>query len=72
MKSFKCNAVVWKEEDVYVAKCIELGLTATGSTVNEAVELLQDRIVKFLKNVEAEAESGGTEELEQGQRIYFC
>ncbi|MBI5364122.1 MAG: type II toxin-antitoxin system HicB family antitoxin [Planctomycetes bacterium] len=43
----RCTAIIWKEEDVYVAHCPELDVASQGSTVEhardqrvEAVELL--------------------------------
>ncbi|VVC00434.1 Uncharacterised protein [uncultured archaeon] len=41
-KSFVLTAVILKEEDVYVAKCPEVGTVSQGKTIEEAIANLKE------------------------------
>jgi predicted RNase H-like HicB family nuclease len=47
MRTF--TAIVNKEEDMYVAKCPEVGTTSQGKTVEEAVANLKEATELYLK-----------------------
>ncbi len=43
------SAVVYKDEDMYVAKCPEVGTASQGSTIEEAVENLKEATELYLE-----------------------
>ena len=47
MKSF--TAFIEKEEDMYIAKCVEVGTVSQGRTIEEAVENLQEATELYLE-----------------------
>ncbi len=47
MKMF--TAIIQKEEDMYVAKCAEIGTTSQGSTVEEAIANLKEATELYLE-----------------------
>ena len=47
MKSFQ--AIILKEEDIYVAKCPEVGTVSQGQTVEEALENLKEATELYLE-----------------------
>jgi len=47
MKVF--TAVIQKEEDVYIAKCAEVGTTSQGLTIEEAIENLKEATELYLE-----------------------
>ena len=40
----KLSALVWKEEDIYVAKAVEVEIASQGSTKKEALQNLQEAL----------------------------
>jgi len=44
----KFNALIQKEEDMYVAKCPEIGTTSQGATVKEAIANLKEATEAYL------------------------
>jgi len=54
--SLKFTAVITKEENWYVAHCIELGVVSQGKTIEEAKENLKEAVELYI-------ESFGTEDL---------
>lgn len=48
------TASIWKEEDMFVAKCVELGVTTQGRTKEEAVANLKEAIELYLEDEELE------------------
>lgn len=47
MKTF--TAIIQKEEDMYVAKCPEVGTTSQGSTIEEALANLKEATELYLE-----------------------
>ena len=47
MKTF--TAIIQKDEDMYVAKCAEIGTTSQGHTVEEAIENLKEATELYLE-----------------------
>jgi predicted RNase H-like HicB family nuclease len=45
----KLTAIVWKEEDTYVAKCPEIGTASQGKTVKEAIDNLKESTELYLE-----------------------
>lgn len=43
------TAVIHKEEDMYVAKCPEIGTTSQGKTIEEAIENLREATTLYLE-----------------------
>jgi predicted RNase H-like HicB family nuclease len=43
------SAVIIKEDDVYVAKCPEVGTVSQGSTIEEAIENLKEATELYLE-----------------------
>ena len=51
------TAVVYKEEDLYVAECPEVGTASQGATVEEAMQNLQEATELYLEEFVLEAKS---------------
>lgn len=49
MSMYTLSAVVHKEEDMYVAKCPEVGTASQGSTIEEAVANLKEATELYLE-----------------------
>ena len=47
MKTF--TAIIQKDEDMYVAKCAEIGTVSQGSTIEEAVKNLKEATELYLE-----------------------
>lgn len=47
MKTF--TAIVQKDEDMYVAKCAEIGTTSQGSTIEKAIANLKEATELYLE-----------------------
>jgi len=43
------SAVVYKDEDMYVAKCPEVGTASQGSTIEEAIDNLKEATELYLE-----------------------
>lgn len=43
------TAIVWKEEDMYIAKCPEVGTVSQGKTIEEAVQNLKEATGLYLE-----------------------
>lgn len=43
------NAIITKEEDMYVARCPELGTVSQGSTIEEVLENLKEATELYLE-----------------------
>jgi predicted RNase H-like HicB family nuclease len=54
--SLKFTAVITKEENWYVAHCVELGVVSQGKTIEEAKENIKEAVELYI-------ESFGTEDL---------
>ena len=44
------NVIIQKEENWYIAKCIDNSVTSQGKTVEEALENLKESLELFLQN----------------------
>ena len=55
MKTF--TAVIQKEEDMYVAKCPEVGTSSQGYTIEEAVNNLKEATELYLEEFHLEEKS---------------
>ncbi len=47
----RVRVVVWREEDMYVAREVATGVTNQGKTVEEAIENLQEALELYLEEV---------------------
>lgn len=47
------TARVWKEDDIYIAQCVELEIASQGDTEDDAVEMLRDAIELYLSEPDA-------------------
>ncbi len=43
------NAIITKEEDMYIATCPEVGTVSQGNTIEEAIENLQEATELYLE-----------------------
>ena len=50
--SIKYNVIIQKEENWYVAKCIENNVASQGKTIEEAINNLKEAIELFYENEE--------------------
>ena len=50
MKAQVLNAIVWKEEKIYVAKFLELELASQGKTKEEAIKNLKEAFALYLED----------------------
>lgn len=50
MKIARLSATIWREDDVYVSKCPELGVASAGGTPHEAHENLKEAVALYLEN----------------------
>ena len=51
------TAIIQKEEDMYVAKCAEVGTVSQGYTIEEAVENLKEATELYLEEFPMEEKS---------------
>jgi predicted RNase H-like HicB family nuclease len=51
---FKGTAVVWREEDWYVAKCAENDIASQGHTLDEAIANLKEALALYYEDEEEE------------------
>jgi len=52
--SYKFTIIIHREEDWYVAKCAENGVTSQGKTLEEAVENLREAVELFYEDNQTE------------------
>lgn len=50
--SIRYNVIIQKEEDWYVAKCIDNSVASQGKTVEEALKNLKEAIELYYQDVE--------------------
>ena len=60
----RVRVVVWREEDMYVAREVATGVTSQGKTVEEAIENLREALELYLEEVPEALEK--LEQLDQG------
>jgi len=51
------NAVITKEEDMYIATCPEVGTVGQGKTIEEAIENLKEATELYLEDFPLEIKS---------------
>ncbi|MBN1114634.1 MAG: type II toxin-antitoxin system HicB family antitoxin [Oligoflexia bacterium] len=49
------TAIIWKEDDLFVAKCAELGVASQGKTEKEALNNLKEAVELYLEDTPARA-----------------
>ena len=59
--SIKYNVIIQKEEDWYVAKCLDNNVASQGKTVEEAKNNLREALELYMQN----------EEIEQPKEIFI-
>ncbi len=47
----RVKAIVWREEDMYVAREVTTGVTSQGKTIEEALENLREALELYLEEV---------------------
>ena len=47
----RVRVIVWREEDMYVAREVATGVTSQGKTVEEAVENLREALELYMEEV---------------------
>ena len=57
MKTKTFTAVLHKEEDMYVAKCVEVGVVSQGKTIEEALKNLKEATELYLDEFPVKEES---------------
>lgn len=62
--TYRFSAVITKEDDLYVARCLELGITSQGSDVESARANLREAIELYL-------ETWGSEGMPAGQDTFW-
>lgn len=50
LSSSKLNALVWQEDDLFVAKCLEIELASQGKTQKQALKNLEEAIELFFED----------------------
>lgn len=50
--SYQLTASVWQEDDLYVAKCVELGVASQGCSEEEALSNLKEAVELYLEDEE--------------------
>lgn len=63
MSEYEFSALIMKEDDWYVARCVELNVTSQGKTVEEAKAHLKEAVELYI-------ESFGLESAPQGEPIF--
>lgn len=46
------NALVWREDDLFVAKAIELDIASQGKTAKKALENLEEAVSLYLEDIQ--------------------
>ena len=60
----RVRVIVWREEDMYVAREVATGVTSQGKTVDEAIKNLQEALELYLEETPEALEK--LEQLNQG------
>lgn len=50
--SIKCNVIIQKEENWYVAKCLENNIASQGKTIEESMKNLKEALELYYQNEE--------------------
>jgi predicted RNase H-like HicB family nuclease len=53
-KRLRCTAIITREGEWYIARCIELSVTTQGRTLDEARANLQEAVELYLESFETE------------------
>ncbi len=57
IKKFRLNALVWREDDWYVAKTLEIEVTSQGRSVKEALANLEEALELYFADEKVSLES---------------
>ncbi len=57
LPSTKLNALVWQEDDLFVAKCLEVEVTSQGKTQQTALKNLEEALDLFFEDDELRVKS---------------
>jgi len=49
--SMELQAVLWKEEDMYIIKEVTTGVTTQGRTIEEAIQNLKEALELYLEEI---------------------
>ena len=49
------TAIIWKDGELFVAKCVEIGIASQGITKQEALSNLKEAVSLYLEDVPVEA-----------------
>lgn len=52
--SIRCTVIIQQEDDWFVAKCVENGVTSQGRTMDEALANLNEAVALYYEDNEAE------------------
>ncbi|MDO8691023.1 MAG: type II toxin-antitoxin system HicB family antitoxin [Dehalococcoidia bacterium] len=47
--SYRLTSSVWQEDDLYVARCVELGVASQGCSEEEALSNLKEAVELYLE-----------------------
>jgi predicted RNase H-like HicB family nuclease len=50
MNQTNFHATIWKEENLYIARCLEVSVTSQGKSHNEAVANLKEAFELYLED----------------------
>lgn len=50
MPRYTFTAVIWEEDDVFVAQCPELGVASDGDTAEQALDNLREAVELYVEN----------------------
>lgn len=60
MLTIKVNVIIQKEEDWFIAKCVENSVVSQGKTIEEAIENLKEALVLYYEDETPEIETRQT------------
>lgn len=73
MKTQSFTVAIYKEEDMYIAECLDVGTVDQGSTIEEAINNLREATKLYLEecpDVEAIPRLVTTMEVSDGELVY--
>lgn len=54
VKKYTFNALLCKEDDMYVVECVEFGTVSQGSTIEEAIENIKEATELYIDDMSEE------------------
>jgi predicted RNase H-like HicB family nuclease len=73
MKTQTFTVTIYKEEDMYIAECLDVGTVDQGSTIEEAINNLREATILYLEecpDVKAIPRLVTTMEVSYGELVY--